>query len=84
MIEGQITNIGKHIGENVTTAVNRHLFDPKTLDALMVNVAKGVASIDTTRPELQKLVGTVVDDALTAFEKQVKIQQWKHKAQLHL
>ena len=84
LIEGQITNIGKHIGENVTMAVNRHLFDPKTLDALMVNVARGVASIDTTRPELQKLVGTVVDDALTAFEKQVKIQQWKHKAQLHL
>lgn len=84
MIEGQITNIGKSIGENVTTAVNGHLFDSQTLDALMVNVAKGVASIDTTRPELQKLVGTVVDDALTAFEKQVKIQQWKHKAQLHL
>lgn len=84
LIEGQITNIGKHIGENVTTAVNGHLFDPKTLDELMVSIAKGVASIDTTRPELQKLVGTVVDDALTAFEKQVKIQQWKHKAQLHL
>lgn len=84
LIESQITNVGKHIGENVTTAVNGHLFDPKTLDALMINIAKGVASIDTTRPELQKLVGTVVDDALTAFEKQIKIQQWKHKAQLHL
>lgn len=84
LIEGQITHVGKRIGENVTTAINAHLFDHKTLDALMVNVAKGVASIDTTRPELQELVGTVVDDALNAFEKQIKIQQWKHKAQLHL
>ncbi|MDO4896921.1 MAG: hypothetical protein Q3971_06100 [Moraxella sp.] len=84
LIEGQITNVGKHIGENVTTAVNAHLFDKQTLDDLMVGIAKGVANIDTTRPELQKLVGTVVDDALTAFEKQIKIQQWKHKAQLQL
>lgn len=84
MIENQITHVGRHIGENVTTAVNQHLFDPATLDALMVNIAKGVAQIDTTRPELQQLVGSVVDDALTAFEKQIKIQQWKHKEQLHL
>lgn len=84
MIENQITHIGRHIGQNVTEAVNQHLFDQKTLDALMVNIAKGVASIDTNRSELQKLVGGVVDDALNAFEKQVKIQQWKHKEQLHL
>lgn len=84
MIEHQITGIGKHIGENVTTAINQHLFDQKTLDALMVHIAKGVAMVDTDRPELQKLVGSVVDDALNAFEKQIKIQQWKHKEQLHL
>ncbi len=84
LIENQITHIGRHIGENVTTAVNHHLFDPQTLDALMVHIAKGVSQIDTTRPELQQLVGAVVNDALTAFEKQIKIQQWKHKEQLHL
>lgn len=84
MIEHQITDIGKHIGENVTTAINNHLFDEKTLDMLMVGIAKGVATLDTSRPELQKLVGSVVDDALNAFEKQIKIQQWKHKEQLHL
>lgn len=84
MIENQITHIGRHIGQNVTDAINRHLFDQATLDALMVHIAKGVANIDTNRPELQKLVGEIVDDALNAFEKQVKIQQWKHKEQLHL
>lgn len=84
MIESQITSVGRHIGENVTTAVNQHLFDPATLDALMRQVAHGVANIDTTHPQLQKLVSGVIDDALNAFEKQVKIQQWKHKEQLHL
>lgn len=84
MIESQITSVGKHIGENVTTAVNKCLFDTQTLDTLMINVAKGVASIDTTEPNLQKLVGGVIEDALTAFEAQVKVQQWKHKDQLPL
>ncbi len=84
MIESQITNVGRHIGENVTTAVNQHLFDPNTLDVLMKNIAHGIANIDTTHPELQNLVSGVIDDALNAFEKQVKIQQWKHKEQLHL
>lgn len=84
LIEGQITTIGKSIGENVTTAVNQHLFDPKTLDALMVHIAKGVANIDTTHPELQRLVSVVVNDGLSAFESQIKMQQWKHKEQLAL
>lgn len=82
LIENQITTIGKNIGENVTTSVNSHLFDDKTLDALMVQIAKGVASIDTDRPALQKLVANVVEDALSAFEQQVKAQQWKHSAQI--
>jgi len=84
MIESQITNVGRHIGENVTMAVNEHLFDEKTLDALMIHIAKGVANIDTTHPQLQNFVSVVIDDALNAFEKQVKVQQWKHKEQLHL
>ncbi|WP_066805429.1 hypothetical protein [Moraxella oblonga] len=84
MIESQITHVGRHIGENITSAINAHLFDDKTLDALMTNVAHGIANIDTTHPQLQALVGDVVDDALTAFEAQVKTQQWKHKEQLHL
>ena len=82
LIENQITHVGKHIGENVTLAVNEHLFSSQTLDALVVHIAKGIAELDTTRPELEKLVGDVINDGLTAFEKQIKIQQWKHKEQL--
>ncbi|OOR90931.1 hypothetical protein B0181_04100 [Moraxella caviae] len=79
LIENQITHVGKHIGENVTTAINGYLFDENTLNALMRQIAQGIVSIDTTRPELQKFVCDVVTDALDAFEAQIKIQQWKHK-----
>ncbi|WII95539.1 hypothetical protein LU276_01445 [Moraxella haemolytica] len=82
LIENQITHIGKHIGENVTTAINAHLFSPQTLDALMVQIAKGVSSIDTDRTALQHLIFNIVEDSITAFEQQIKIQQWKHSVQL--
>ncbi|WP_294033636.1 hypothetical protein [uncultured Moraxella sp.] len=84
MIESQITNVGKHIGENVTTAINAHLFNDETLDGLMQSVAHGVAQIDTSRPEVQILVTDIVEDVLIAFEQQVKEQQWKHAQQLPL
>lgn len=82
MIENQITDIGKRIGENVTEQVNAHLFNEETLDALMAHIARGIADIDINRPALQSLATTVIDDALTAFEEQVKIQQWKHGEQI--
>ncbi len=81
MIESQIHTVGRHIGENVTAAINAHLFNDETLDSLMVSVANGVAQVDTSRPEVQALVGEVVEDVLTAFEEQVKTQQWKHAQQ---
>ena len=82
MIESQIHTIGRQIGENVTTAINQHLFDDRTLDHLMSSVAHGVAQVDTSRPEVQTLIAEIVDEVLNSFEDQVKTQQWKHKQQL--
>lgn len=84
MIESQMLDIGKHIGQNVTASVNEVLLSPELLDELMVNIAHGIAHVDTTHPEVAILIQAVVDDGLTAFEKQVKIQQWKHTEHLHL
>ncbi|MDO4894603.1 hypothetical protein [Moraxella sp.] len=84
MIESQITNVGKHIGTSVTQAINAHLFHDETLDGLMTSIAHGVANIDTSRPEVQHLVSEVIEDAISAFEEQVKTQQWKHSQQLPL
>ncbi|WFF38937.1 hypothetical protein LU290_01500 [Moraxella nasibovis] len=82
LIENQITTIGKRIGKNVTTSVNAHLFDEKTLDALMAQIAHGIAHIDINRPALQKLVADITEDALSAFEAQIKAQQWRHTEQI--
>lgn len=84
MIEAQITTIGKHIGENVTTAINAHFLDDATLDVIINQIAQGVANIDTTHPEVQTLIHKISEDALKAFEDQVKIQQWKHAKQLSI
>lgn len=63
--------------------MNKRLLDEKSLNALMDTIAHGVASIDTTNPALENLVASIVEDSLTAFEKQVKVQQWKHQSQMN-
>ncbi len=84
MIEAQVASIGKHIGEEITKVVTRQLLSESGLDMLMQNIAKGVSEIDTTRPELHKLVADIVEDGLNAFEAQIKVQQWKHRQQVSL
>lgn len=84
MIEGQLVGIGKHIGQNVTSAVNETLLSPELLDELMTEIAKGIANIDITHPQLHTLITNVIEDGLTAFEAQIKIQQWQHVKQVHL
>ena len=82
LIETQITHIGRRMGIEVTDAINRKLLSDDNLDTLMIEIAKGISSIDTTNPELQNLVATVLEDGLDAFEQQIKVQQWKHREQL--
>lgn len=84
MIENQMADIGRGIAENVVMAVNEQLLSDDALQSLMAQIAHGVAHIDTTDERLQSLVSGLVDDALSAFEAQVKVQQWKHTEQLHL
>lgn len=82
LIENQITAIGKNMAKNITISINSHLFHEKTLDALMVQIAKGVANVDTNHPALQELISRAAEDMLNAFEQQIKIQQWKHTEQI--
>ncbi len=84
LIESQLLDIGNHIGQNVTSAVNKQLLSEQLLDELMKQIAKGVSQIDITRPEIKILVSALVEDGLNAFEQQIKIQQWKHTEQLQL
>lgn len=84
LIESQLQHVGHNIGENVVYALNKRLLDPERLDALMVAIASGVAKIDTDNTALDTLISSIIDDSLTEFEAQVKIQHWKHKDMLNL
>jgi hypothetical protein len=84
LIESQLQHVGHNIGENVVYALNKRLLDPERLDALMVAIARGVAKIDTDNTALDTLISSIIDDSLTEFEAQVKIQHWKHKDMLNL
>lgn len=84
LIESQLQHVGHNVGENVVHALNRRLLDPERLDALMVAIASGVAKIDTDNTALHALISSIIDDSLTEFEAQVKIQHWKHQDMLNL
>lgn len=84
LIEGQLHSISQNIGENITQTLFVHLTQSHITDALIDEVAQTVANIDLQNPELDALVNSIIDDGLSAFEKQVKVQQWKHQENLHL
>ncbi|GAF56268.1 LOW QUALITY PROTEIN: hypothetical protein JCM18901_1977 [Psychrobacter sp. JCM 18901] len=84
LIESQLHHVGHNIGENVVNALNKRLLDPKRLDILMMEIASGIAQIDTNNTALDTLISSIIDDSLTAFEAQVKVQQWKHQDILNL
>lgn len=84
MIEGQLTQIGKQVGEQVTLAVSQKMFSQQTLAPLMADIAHRLAQIEIAHSGYEPLVQGVVKDALEAFEAQIKIQQWKHTKQLKL
>ena len=84
LIESQLQHVGHNIGENVVYALNKRLLDTERLDALMVAIANGIANIDTDNTALDTLISSIIDDSLTEFEAQVKVQQWKHQDMLNL
>ncbi|MCH1781428.1 hypothetical protein [Psychrobacter glaciei] len=84
LIESQLQHVGHNIGENVVIALNERLLDAERLDALMVAIASGVAQIDTNNTALDTLISSIIEDSLTAFEAQIKVQQWKHQDMLNL
>ena len=84
LIESQLQHIGHSVGENVVYALNKRLLDAERLDSLMVAIASGVATIDTDNAALDALISSIIDDSLTEFEAQVKVQHWKHQDMLNL
>ena len=79
LIEQQMLSIGQHIGENLVISLTKNLTQRDTLAPIYSQIGTSIATIDTTNPVLEKLVRDILYDSLDAFEKQVRVQQWKHK-----
>ncbi|WP_296403800.1 hypothetical protein [Psychrobacter sp.] len=84
LIEGQLHNVSQNISENITQTLFSHLTQSHITDAIIDDVAQTIANINLENPELDLLVNNIINDGLTAFENQVKVQQWKHQEYLHL
>lgn len=84
LIEQQMLSIGQHIGENLVTSLSKNLTQRDTLAPIYSQIGKSIAEIDTTNPVLENLVREIIHDSLDAFEKQVRIQQWKHQDVINL
>lgn len=82
VIASQLQTIGHSIGENTAASLNERLLDNKTLDPLMLAIAKGVSQVDVDNSALDALIAKIIADSLTEFEAQIKVQQWKHKDML--
>lgn len=84
LIESQLHIVSQNIGENITKTLFTHLTQSKITDAIIDEIAQTIANVNLNNPELETLVTNIVNDSLTAFEQQVKVQQWKHQEHLHL
>lgn len=84
LIEGQLLQIGQHVGENVVLALNQRLLDAQTLDKVVQQVAQGIVQIDPASPQLEALISSIITDVLDGFEAQIKVQQWKHSQHLKI
>lgn len=78
IIESQLMGISEKVGYNIADSVNKRLLDNEVLDEVFVSIAHGIAQIDTSNPAVEALVADIVEESLTAFEQQIKIQQWQH------
>ncbi len=83
LIESQLQHIGHNIGENVVYSLNERLLDAERIDALMVTIAHSIANIDVNNAALEALLASIINDSLSEFEAQIKIQQWKHQDMLN-
>ena len=76
-IESQIHSIAQHVGENVVTALTERLTHPQVVENLTDSITKIVTNTEIDFTPLEDLILMLAEEGLTAFEQQVKVQQWK-------
>ncbi len=82
MIKSQLMGISEKVGYNIADAVSKRLLQDEVLDEVFVSIAHGISQVNPNNPALEALIADIIDEGLTAFEQQIKIQQWQHQAQI--
>ncbi|MBS9780680.1 MAG: hypothetical protein KGV51_08650 [Moraxellaceae bacterium] len=82
MIKSQILAISEKVGYNIAESVSNRLLQDEVLDEIFVSIADGISQINPNNPALEALIADIIEEGLTAFEQQIKIQQWRHKEKI--
>ncbi len=82
MIKSQLMGISEKVGYNIADAVSNRLLQDEVLDEIFVSIAHGISQINPSNPALEALIADIIDEGLTAFEQQIKVQQWQHKEKI--
>ncbi|WP_230657993.1 hypothetical protein [Psychrobacter sp. I-STPA10] len=77
LIESQIQTIAQQVGENVVTALTERLTHPQVVENITDTITKILTNTDVDFTQLEDLILLLAEEGLTAFEQQVKVQQWK-------
>lgn len=76
-IESQIHAIAQDVGENMVTALTERLTQPEVIEHLTNSVTYIMSSTEFNFTRVEDLIILLVEEGLTEFEQQVKVQQWK-------
>ncbi len=78
LIEAELQTIGQQIGENLVLTLSTQLTETANTEVLIGIITETITTINVHNPALEALIIGIIDDSLTAFEEQVKVQQWKN------
>ena len=77
MIESHIQTVAQHVGENVVTTLTHRLTQPQVIESITKSVTHTLTHTEINFSQIEALIILLAEEGLTAFEQQVKVQQWK-------
>ena len=76
-IESHIQTIAQNVGENVVHSLTQRLTHPQAVENITDAILQTLSNTEIDYTQLESLILLLAEEGLTAFEQQVKVQQWK-------
>lgn len=76
-IESHIQTIAQNVGENVVHSLTQRLTHPQAVENITDAILQILSNTEIDYTQLENLILLLAEEGLTAFEQQVKVQQWK-------